>query len=598
MIKSSIQCFFLLTVFIAGNMACQRASVAHLKHSQPLSVVKDTNVILPPAWAFGYLYGSYTNQAQTLELVDQIIAHDYPIDAYWIDSWIWDWKNQGRGPAKYMDFVADTVSYPDRKKMWGYLQSKNIKGGMWMWDCIMQTGNEAAYQDFKSKGFFKSEPIRTDGWHNGSRTTIIGDNSKKVLGTRYGDIDFENPKAVVYFQQRVKHFFDEGVDFIKLDKTDAIPVVKAMFELSQQLGHETQARGFVLSHSHGVSSEEYKKYPGKWTDDTRSDWSAKSHTRKFSPWLPAVGLKENIAMYTDQTRHFHKIPFLANDMGGFAVSEDGFVDEELYIRWLEFATFVPLTTPFSQPENKTGNIAFKVSNRADSIFRSYAHLKMELFPYIYSYAHQSRLSGVNTIRPISGDLYTYHFGDEFLVAPVYEPAKTERTVILPKGVNWINYWTGQTVDGGQAVQTHASIGQIPLFVKAGSIIPMRPYARSIELGSNDTLRLHIYPGASGAFDLIEDDGKSNDYLKGQYSVTHIEQIPTKAGFDLLIHPAHGQYNGQHEDRHWELIVHDQQTYSTVKEGRRSVKSSFNNHQTVVSGILHSAWKPIRLSFIR
>ncbi|MBN2820834.1 MAG: hypothetical protein JXP36_17805, partial [Bacteroidales bacterium] len=103
--------------------------------------VADTNLVLPPAWAFGIVYGAYTNQQQSIELIDEIIEHDYPIDAFWIDSWIWDWENQGQGPKKYMDFVADTISYPNRKEMWDYMESKNIKAGMWMWDAIMKTGN-------------------------------------------------------------------------------------------------------------------------------------------------------------------------------------------------------------------------------------------------------------------------------------------------------------------------------------------------------------------------------------------------------------------------------------------------------------------------
>ena len=503
-------------------------------------------------------------------MINQIIEHDYPVDAFWIDSWFWDWKNQGEGPAKYMDFVADTVSYPDMKAMWSFMEEKNIKAGMWMWDAIMQTGNEAEYDDFKSKGFFKAENIRTDGWHNGARTTIIGDNSQPVRGTRCGDIDFENPEAVAYFQQKVKHFFDKGVDFIKLDKTDAIPFCKAMFEMSQQLGRETGGRGFVLSHSHGVDSEEYKRYPGKWTDDTRSDWNIANPTHEFSPWLPRVAFKENVAMYTDTNRHFHKIPFLANDMGGFSVGTDGKVDEELYIRWLQFAVFVPLTTPFSQPENPTGNIAFKVSSRADSLFRQYAHPKMELFPYIYSYAYQSRLSGVNTIRPINGLTDQYLFGEEILVAPVVEQDKTRREVYLPENASWINFWSAEKIKGGQTVTVEASLQQIPLFVKAGAIIPKRKYARSIETGTNDVLELHVYDGDDGEFNLIEDDGKSNDYLQGIYAKTEISFQSDEVG-RIKIEPVKGFYQRMSEKRDWEIFFHSPRDIQEILVNKEKVE---------------------------
>ena len=545
------------------------------KHS--LSEVADTNVVLPPAWAFGIVYGAYTNQEQSIELIDQIIEHDYPIDAFWIDSWIWDWKNQGQGPKKYMDFVADTLSYPDMKGMWDYMESKNIKAGMWMWDAIMQTGNEAEYEDFKSKGFFRAENIRTDGWHNGARTTIIGDNSEEVRGTWCGDIDFENPEATAYFQQKVKHFFDDGVDFIKLDKTDAIPVCKAMFETTQKLGKETEGRGFILSHSHGVETEEYKRYPGKWTDDTRSDWTVENPNHEFSPWLPRVAFKENLAMYTDTGRHFHEIPFLANDMGGFAVGIDQQIDEELYIRWLEFAHFVPLTTPFSQPENPTGNIPFRVSKRADSIFHFYSHLKMELFPYIYSYAHLSRLEGVNIIRPTR--LYEYLFGEEILVAPVYEQGKRERDLFLPAGSKWIDYWTGKTFEGGQPVSVEAPLGRIPLFIKQGAIIPKREYARSVEAGNNDLLELNIYTGANGQFKLIEDDGASNDYLQGIYAVTNIEYKENNDKNSITINPVEGHYSGMKEQRSWRVILHGDARVSKITCDDKSVDFDSNQSRT-------------------
>lgn len=122
---------------------------------QPVKVA-DTNLILPPAWAFGVLYGGYTNQQETIKRVDAILAHHYPIDAYWIDSWFWSHSDKGIGPHKYIDFVGDTTGYPDRKKMWGHLQQNGIKGGFWTWDCILETGNEKAFHDFKQKGFFSS----------------------------------------------------------------------------------------------------------------------------------------------------------------------------------------------------------------------------------------------------------------------------------------------------------------------------------------------------------------------------------------------------------------------------------------------------------
>ena len=557
-------------IIIALFSSCKTDVKNDMKSSNINLKIADSTVILPPSWAFGYIYGAYTNQEQSVELINNIIDRDYPIDAFWIDSWIWDWKNEGEGPDKYLDFVGDTISYPNRKNLWSFMEEKNIKSGMWVWNCILQTGNEEVYHDFKTKGFFKNEFINTNSWHNGSRTTIMDGNSVKIDGTWCGDIDFENPEAVKYFKEQMSHFFDDGLDFLKLDRTTAIPVVKAIFELSQEKGKETKGRGFMLSHGSIDENDEYKKYPGKWTSDTRSDWTAFDHKRTFQPWIPKVGLKENIAMYTDLNKIYHKIPFLANDLGGFAVSEDGYVDEELYIRWLQFATFIPLTTPFSQPENKSRNIAFNISERADSLFVKFSHLKMKLFPYIYSYAHKSRIEGIYTIRPIKDDLYTYRFGENILVAPIYEEGAISRLVNFPKEDNWVNYWTGAEHNGGTNDTIQASINEIPLFVKKGAIIPMRAYSRSITAGTNDFLELHLYPGENGNFQLIEDDGTSNDYLKGIFAITDLEMEKLNdASFKLIINPVKGTYEGINETRKWQLFIHTNNTYKEVKVGNKT-----------------------------
>jgi alpha-glucosidase (family GH31 glycosyl hydrolase) len=531
----------------------QREQSREFAHPAPVTL--DDNVVLPPAWSLGVVYGAYTNQAESETLIREIIAHDYPIDGFWIDSWFWDWKNQGRGPDKYMDFVGDEESYPNTRKLWSMMEAENIKAGIWVWDAIFQKGNESAFREFNERGFFRQVYFRTDSWHNGSRTTIIGDNGNPVSGTTCGDIDFQKPDAVTHFKRKMKHFFDAGLDFVKLDKTAEIPVCKAMFEMTQELGRETRGRGFILSHSGGTNVPDYKRYPAKWTDDTRSDWSARAHTRQFSPWLPPVGFKENVDMYVDLTRPLHEIPFLTNDLGGFAVSTDGHVDEELYLRWVEFAMLVPVTTPFSQPENRTGNIAFKVSPRADRVFHDYAHLKMELFPYIYTYAHRGRLDGVNAIRPIPATSPAYLLGEEMLVAPVVEQGAIQRRVGFPVGSDWIDYYSGKRFAGGTTATVEAPPERLPLFIKAGAIIPRRRYARSIEHGTNDVLELHVYPGASGGFELIEDDGTSNEYLRGIYAKTMMRQRTVDGELLLETGPVRGRFRDMHSEREWQIVLY-------------------------------------------
>ena len=534
----------------------------------------DTNVVLPPAWAFGILYGGYTDQAETISRIKEIKSHNYPIDAYWIDSWFWSYIEKGKGPKKYIDFIADTVAYPDRKKMWDFMEINNIKGGFWTWDCILETGNEKAFKEFKEKNFFSNIYDETNTWHNNSISTAMYQDDNSINNsTPCGNIDFENPQAVEYFKSKMKHFFDDGADFIKLDRTAKLSVCKVIFEMSQEYGKETKGRGFMLSHSFDTQNEEYKRYPAKWTDDTRSDWTIEDPLIKFEDWTPKVAFKENISMFTDPMQSSSKIPFLTNDLGGYTVGKAKMPDEELYIRWLQFSMFNPIVEVFSEPENITSNLPWLFSERADSIFRFYSHLRMQLFPYIYSYAHRSRIEGKQMLGKFKDDLYKFTFGDEILVAPVYEKGSENRSVFLPEGT-WYNYWTDEIIKGNNQINVEAPVSRIPLFVKQGSIIPMREYASSIEKGSNLKLTLHIYPGENGVFKLIEDDGISNDYLKNLFSVTIIELRKHRNGFSLIINPCNGSYIGNIENRIWSFCIHSNDVPKKLFINNKKVKFNF------------------------
>ena len=222
---------FVLFIFFINSFLC---SVFNQDDYYPeLVIAKDTNIVLPPAWAFGILYGGYTNQEQTIERINNIICRMYPIHAYWMDAWFWSLTNKGKGPEKCIDFVADTVEFPKRADMWTFMQNNCIKGGFWIWDCILKTGNEKAFEDFYSRGYFSNTYIESNPWHNKSTSTAMFAVDSNNSGTLCGNINFNDSAAVSYLEKRVKHFFDEGADFIKLDRISSIAVCKTMFEITQ-----------------------------------------------------------------------------------------------------------------------------------------------------------------------------------------------------------------------------------------------------------------------------------------------------------------------------------------------------------------------------
>lgn len=573
--RSIIYC--LAGIFFLTQSCARKTQTAGYSWSPPVQEIRDTNVVLPPAWAFGVLYGGYTNQHETIKTIEEIQKHDYPIDAYWIDSWFWSYADKGVGPHKYIDFIADTTDYPDRKAMWDFMEKNHIKGGFWIWDCIQKHGNEQVFADFKKRGFFRDVYLNTNPWHNKSTSTAMHQEGGAEAGTPTGNINFDSPEAVAYFKMKMKHFFDEGADFIKLDRTTHLATCRTMFEMSQEFGKETKGRGFMLSHMVGIENEEYKRYPTKWTSDTRSDWTIERPLKDFNSWVPAVAFKENIELYTNIEKKSSEIPFLTNDTGGFDMGITDELDEELYIRWMQFSIFTPVTSVFSQPENPTGNLAWRYSERADTLFRFYSHLRMKLFPYLYSYAHGHRIWGIHMLRKLPGQWDSYLLGEELLVAPVYQQGATTREVFFPEG-DWVDFWTGEHYKGGSRCQVMAPIDRIPLFVRKGAIIPMRDYTSSIEQGSNDRLYLHLYQGENCSFKLIEDDGISNDYLEGKFALTEMEMKNEDGKIMVNIFPVKGYYEGMPLTRQLKLIFPHSEKPQKVLLNSKETRFSYSEDE--------------------
>ncbi len=572
----NITCFCISMIIAFMLFACAGKKFDSKKIDKSEYPDLDENVILPPNWAFGVLYGGYTDQEQTIQRINKIMEHDYPIDAYWIDSWFWSFSNKGFGPDKYIDFVADTIAFPNRKAMWDFMQFNNIKGGFWIWDAIQQTGNEEAFADFEQRGYFRDTYINTNSWHNKGTSTAMHQDGGAKKGTLTGNIDFDNPSAAAYFKNRIRHFFYEGADFVKLDRTTRLATVKTMFELSQQYGLESSGRGFMLSHKEGVDDLAYKRYPAKWTSDTRTDWTIEHPQVKFDSWVPAVAFKENIALFTDPDKPSSQIPFLTNDTGGFDKGSATELSEELFIRWVQFSTFTPIVEIFSQPENRTANLAFNYSLRADSIYRALTHFRLQLFPYIYTHALNARLKSRQLMNRVDSAVYDYTFGDAFLVAPVYEEGAKHRIVNFPKG-KWLDFFTLKYYEGDREHVVKTSLISFPLFVKAGSIIPLRKYSSSVGSGNNDFLALHVYLGDSGEFILLEDDGVSNGYLNLEFMRTVFKLKQRNNESNLEIMKRDGYYPGSNNQRTFQLIIHTTHKLTSVRLDNKILEGEQKNN---------------------
>jgi alpha-glucosidase/alpha-D-xyloside xylohydrolase len=166
--------------------------------------------------------------------------------------------------------------------------------------------------------------------------------------------------------------------------------------------------------------------------------------------------------------------------------------------------------------------------QAEPILAKYLKLRYQLLPYTYSLAYRSYQTGAPYMRALFMDFPAdpkvadipdeYMYGPAFLVAPVTQQGATHRTVYLPAGCDWYNYWTNERLLGGQTIVADAPIDTLPLFVRAGSIVPLGSEVESTEQ-AHTIASLRVYPGANGSFTLFEDDGKTYAYEKGGGSIT-------------------------------------------------------------------------------
>jgi alpha-glucosidase (family GH31 glycosyl hydrolase) len=229
-------------------------------------------------------------------------------------------------------------------------------------------------------------------------------------------------------------------------------------------------------------------------------------------------------------------------------------------------------TLFSAPANPTANMPFNYSKKAQDSFKNHAQLRHRLFPYIYTYAHLTRIYEKRLIKgnPIFKNEYT--FGEAFYVAPIVEKGSSSRQIHLPAGT-WVNYWTEQQITGGKTQTVTAPLTEMPIFVKLGSIIPMKSYTQTLDKNFSRDLEIHYYNSDEPTdFTLIEDDGLSNAYKDGAIAKTLIEAAWVDGVKTFIVHPVNGTFEGMPQSRKISLIIHQIEGVSSIEINSNNTKN--------------------------
>lgn len=493
------------------------------------------NAPMFPKWVFGFWQSRerYTSQQELLGVVKKYRDLHVPLDGI-----VQDWQYWGKGDSVWNAVDFGNPLYPNPKAMIDSVHQLHAHMIISVWPNFgPQT---KIYKEFKAKGMlfdFKTWPE---------------DPSVKVY-------DAFNPEARdIYWKYINKNLLSKGIDGWWLDATEPEQGNPAQSDSAQTyLGKFKNLRNaYPLATTSGVYEHQQQANPNKRVFIlTRSAYAGQQRygTMTWSGDIQGTWdvLRKQISGGLNLS--LSGIPYWNTDIGGFysgtkypkGIADPAF--QELYTRWFEFATFTPMLRSHG---TNTPREIFQFGKKGDWAYdaqEKFINLRYRLQPYIYSSAWQITAHSSTMMRALAMDFPSdtavlninnqYMFGKSILVAPVTDSLYVSRangnttvnfntvksqSVYLPKGANWINFWNGQSYQGGQKIETKVPIDQIPLFVKAGSIIPFGPLQQYTGQQTDDKLEIRIYPGANSEFTLYEDENDGYNYEHGLYSLINFK----------------------------------------------------------------------------
>ncbi|MGN6423142.1 MAG: glycoside hydrolase family 31 protein [Asticcacaulis sp.] len=479
---------------------------------------------IPPKSAFGLIQSKarYDSQAEILRVANTYRQKGYPLDIM-VQDWFY-WTRMGQ-----MDI--DPAQFPDPDAMNKQLHDMGLQSVVSIWPRFQTSGRY--YNRLAAKGYFLEDK---DG--------------KPVDGLPFRSdragalIDSTNPDARKWFWDHARdNILSHGYDYPWLDETEPDLVPDGYF---YSIGSGDRYHNvFPLLHVEGFEEGMRQWKPNKrvlilaraaylgsqrtgalfWSSDVDATWEALKRqiptglnmtASGIAYWGNDIGGWQNLPATSSATK-----PLLVDPAGAEDVIGKDTEYPELLTRWFEYGTFLPTLRLHGSRKHTE---IWATGPQAEAIMARYDKLRYELLPYIYSSAKHTYDTGAPFMRalwmdfpndPKVADIGTeYMFGPAFLVAPVTEQGQTEKNVYLPAGTDWYNYWTNEKVTGGQWVKVASPIDEIPLFVKAGSIIPFGSDIPSTATKQSIT-SLKVYPGTDGTFSLYDDDGHTYDYETGK-----------------------------------------------------------------------------------
>ena len=593
-----IDYYFMLGGNIDGSIACMR----DLTGQAPMF----------PLWTFGYWQSKerYKSQNELVGVVQKYREQGVPLDGiiqdwqYWGNNYLWN----------AMEFL--NTEFPNPQKMVNDIHNLNAHLIISIWSSFGPQTKQ--YREMKPQGML----LNFGTWPQSGLETWPP-NREYPSGVE--PYDPYNPEARnIYWKYLNKGLFSLGMDGWWMDSTEpdhldfkpsdfdlktymgsfrkvrnAFPLMAVGGVATNQRATSSDKRVFILTRSAFAGQQRYGA--NTWSGDVNSSWQSLRNQ------IPA-GL--NFSMSA--------IPYWNTDIGGFFAGaynkswNDGSgaknpAFQELYVRWLQFGAFTPMMRSHgTDVPREIYNFGKKGEPIFDAIAKS-INLRYSLLPYIYSAAWDITNNQSTMMRALVMDFNDkkvvdmnneYMFGKSILVAPIVNAQYTSETVVktdensgwnkddkkdgkeiavdftqqksskayLPAGTSWFDFWSNQKYDGGQEVTLATTIDKIPLFIKAGSIVPFGPQVQFATEKKWDDLEIRVYPGANAEFTLYEDENDNYNYEKGIYSTISFTWNDAKKS--LTINDRKGTFPGMLATRKFNIVV-----ISTGKKVEKTVTYS-------------------------
>ena len=524
-----------------------------------------------PKWAMGFWQSrdKYSSQNEILTTFKEFRKRQMPIDNI-VQDWSY-WKTDSWGDQEF-----DRSRYPDPKAMLDSIHAMNGHLMISVWPKFYPTTDN--YKALDAKGYIYRQAIK-----DGFRDWIY----PGYLGTFYDP--YSKEARTMFWNQINKGLYSKGIDAWWMDASEPDIISNADIDYRKKLcgptamGPSTKyfntyalmnaqaiyegqrmvnpnARVFLLTRSGFAGLQRYST--ATWSGDIGSRWE---------------DMKAQISAGLNYA--LSGVPYWTMDIGGYCTEDrygagqnefekTGIENEdlkewrELNVRWHQFGALAPLYRSHGKfPYREIWNVAPE-DHPAYKAIMDCAKLRYRLMPYIYTLSGMTHFNDYTIMRALAMDfekdsqVYNisdqYMFGPSLMVCPVYQYKARTRTVYFPQSEGWYDFYTGKYLEGGREIVYDAPYERMPLFVKAGSILPVGPNIQSTAESKGDDLTLYVYRGADGSFTLYEDEGINYNYEKGRYSMIPIHYNENNG--QLVIGARQGEFDGMLKERDIKIIA--------------------------------------------